>query len=315
MSLTSIEGMGLSPAVLKLTFRSVANTRILVAKFATRNDRNDEALTEYVTYKLFNAKYSEKQARCPQPVAIIEDLCVLLTDYSLCISLLELLCKSRYTLRGTTEFDRPFLLSADWLNLFHGLSHRSLGQCQDGITTVMRYSERLSELDGFRLLGGNAKASLEKMIQRCLKNLSHTALTIVDVHGDYGPANIAVSYPDKAILVFDVGLSRRSSPLLDLATFVVAVEVIRHTKLLFRSYNREIALLKKHFFQSAGLDSTESRFLSDFELISTLRYAIIHLEKAMSIKGIARRPVLMYFKHMYVHILSRLERRYCEPLP
>jgi len=216
----------------------------IVAKWAPVYRENNEGLTEFTNYRIFNSVYrSELEFQCPTALAFLSEDNVLLTLEEPGLTLREILC--RWFDNGISRSDLNSTLRAvgKWLRAYHQLSRPVEAGMDTGTENGLRYLHRCwaTDADVSELLGSHGLA-LEQARKIADDPTILGELMVGRLHNDLWPGNIVVG--KGKVTVLDAACNRAGVQFADIACFSTCVSLMGVTH--FRS-NDSRRLLAESF--------------------------------------------------------------------
>ena len=197
----------------------------IVAKWAPVYRENNEGLTEFRNYRLFNSVYRpELEFQCPTALDFLSDHNVLLTLEEPGLTLREILC--RWFDNGVRRSDLNSTLRAvgKWLRAYHRLS-RPVGTSgmNTGFVNEFRYLHRCAA-DVEELLGKTGSKALERARKMAGDPFVLGDVPVGRLHNDLGPGNIVVG--EGKVTILDAACNRAGVQLIDVAYFSTCIALM-----------------------------------------------------------------------------------------
>ena len=293
-------------ALIRFALSDGCTTARVIAKWAPVYPENNEGLTEFAHYRLFNSRYGYESAfGCPIPLCFFESENVLLTEEQDGLPLRDV-CRSVLHRGSFKRVLHATILSGRWLCAFHHLTSPIKLPLHSAWGLVEKWSPWILE----RYLAKTELASvmttrMRNKIGHCRRLLASCSCicNIGAIHGDFGPGNILVS--SKKVTVLDAASNELGPQLIDVADFLGYMHLLSTVSLRkTRSCGTFINEFLKAYLGPEELQSAEKALLNLLMIGTIARTLERHLSAIRLMVAPLRALAASYCAHRYRNVLG-----------
>ena len=298
-------------ALARFVLSDGCTTARVIAKWTPIYTGNNEGLTEFEHYRLFNSRCGgDSGFGCPTALCFVEGENILLTEEQEGLPLRDA-CRSLFHRTPSRRVLQASILSGRWLNAFHYLASPT----KLPIRSAWRLLEKLSPCIFDAYL---AKRELSAVITNQMRlQIGHSRQALARcscvckvgaIHKDFGPGNILVS--DKTITVLDAASNEVGPQLIDVADFLGYMHLLSTVSLrTTRSCEKFTNEFLRAYLGSARIQSAEEALLNLLKIGATARTYERHLGTITLMPAPLRRSMASYCAHRYRRVLQVLIAR------